>query len=943
MGVTRMQISKVICCLFALVCFHVSGEPCLAQTGPSVYGLRCEYKTNPLGIDVRKPRLSWKIASSERGVRQSAYQIRAGADVEQLGAGKNVRWDSGKVASEQSIHIEYEGPSPVSRERVYWQVRVWDNEGRCSGWSEAEWWEMGLLEAGDWEAVWIEPKLAEDVNASNPCPMLRKEFLLGKPVKSARAYVTCLGLYQMELNGRVVGDELFTPGWTAYRHRLQYQDYDVTGLLKEGRNCVGVTLGDGWYRGRLGWGQARNVYGKKLALLAQIEVVYRDGSREVITTDQTWRASTGAILTSDIYNGEVYDGRLELEGWSKVGFDDSRWAGIRVVNHSKDILVGLAGPAVRRIEEIRPVKILTTPAGQTVVDMGQNMVGWVRFTVRGPAGTRVKLRHAEVLDADGNLYVDNLRNAKQTNEYILKGGGVEVFEPHFTFQGFRYVAVEGWPGELSLDDFTGVVIHSDMATTGTFECSDSMINQLQHNIKWGLKGNFLDVPTDCPQRDERMGWTGDAQVFARTACFNADVAAFYTKWLADVAADQQASGAVPHVIPNVLSLDKAEGESAATGWADAATVVPWTVYLCYGDRRILEQQYASMKAWVDYMAGRAGESCLWKPDLAFGDWLAFSTNRSDYPGATTDKDLVCQAYFARSTDLLRRTAKILGKTADAERYSELLERIKKAFGEEFVTPNGRLSSNTQTAYSLSLAFDLVPSGLKESAAKRLADDVEKFKHITTGFLGTPLICHMLSDNGYLEQAYMLLNRKEYPSWLYPITKGATTIWERWDGIKPDGTFQDEGMNSFNHYAYGAIGEWLYRVVTGIEIDEQNPGYKHVIIQPRPGGGLTWVKALLDSMYGPIESGWKLTDKTMTVNIEVPANTTATVRLPDANIDDVQEGGKPLDKVKGIVKMAQEEDTAIIDVGSGRYLFEYPAGKGTMPGGEAKNEGASANG
>jgi len=640
---------------------------------------------------------------------------------------------------------------------------------------------------------------------------------------------------------------------------------------------------------------------------------------------------------SDIYNGEVYDARLEIENWSKAGFDARGWAGVTVMNHSKDILVAPAGPAVRRIEEIKPVRVFETPAGQTVVDMGQNMVGWVRFKVSGPAGTRVKLQHAEVLDAAGNLYIDNLRDAKQTDEYILKGDGEEVFEPHFTFHGFRYVAIEGWPGELSLDDFRGVVIHSDIEPTGTFECSDSMINQLQHNINWGLKGNFLDVPTDCPQRDERLGWTGDAQVFARTACFNADVAGFYTKWLADLAADQQASGAVPHVIPNVLSLGKAEGESASAGWADAATVVPWTVYLCYGDRRILEQQYESMKAWVDYMAGRAGETCLWKNDSSFGDWLAFSTDRSDYPGATTDKDLVCQAYFARSTDLLQRTAKILGKTADAEKYADLLEKIKKAFREEFVTPNGRLASNTQTAYSLALAFDLVPCGLKETPAKRLAEDVNEFKHITTGFLGTPLICHILTDHGYLEYAYDLLNRKEYPSWLYPIDKGATTIWERWDGIKPDGTFQDKGMNSFNHYAYGAIGEWLYRVVAGIEIDEQNPGYKHIIIQPHPGGELTYAKARLDSMYGPIESGWNVAGETVNVNVKVPANTSATVRLPDAKVDDVQEGGKPLDKVKGIVKTAQEGDTAIIQLGSGRYLFEYPVGKKTVPNSEAKNE------
>ena len=949
-----MRIWKVICCLLA-VCLAGCGQVerdfdgsqlryDSAKIVPSVYALKCEYKTNPLGIDIKKPRLSWKIASSERAVRQSAYQIRSARRVDELTRGRELIWNSGKVLSEQSIHVEYGGPCLVSRERIYWQVRIWDNHGRCSGWSEPAFWEMGLLNAADWDAAWIEPNLTEDANASNPCPMLRKEFLLKKPIKSARVYVTCLGLYQMELNGRVVGDELFTPGWTAYRHRLQYQTYDVTGLLKEGLNCVGVILGDGWYRGWLTWEKRRNIYGQKLALLEQIEVVYRDGSREAIITDQTWKVSTGPILMSDIYNGEVYDARLEIENWSKGRFDETGWADVRIANQSKDILVAPIGPAVRRIEEIRPIRTFETAAGQKIIDMGQNMVGWVRFKVRGQVGTRVKLQHAEVLDANGNLYIDNLRAAKQTDEYILKGDGEEVFEPHFTFHGFRYVRVEGWHRELSVDDFTGVVIHSDIEPTGTFECSDSMINQLQQNIKWGLKGNFLDVPTDCPQRDERLGWTGDAQVFARTACFNAEVAAFFTNWLADLAADQQPSGAVPYVIPNVLSLGKLKGESASPGWSDASTVVPWAVYLCYGDRRILEQQYDSMKAWVDYMAEDAGQNYFWRnTNFTIGDWLAFSTDQSDYPGATTDKDLICQAYFARSTDLLQRTARILGKTADAEKYADLLEKIKKAFHDEFVTPNGRLASNTQTAYSLALAFDLVPDGLKETAAKRLAEDVNEFKHITTGFLGTPLICHMLSNNDYLEQAYMLLNRKEYPSWLYPITKGATTIWERWDGIKPDGMFQDKGMNSFNHYAYGAIGEWLYRVVAGIEIDEQNPGYKHIVVQPHPGGGLTYAKARLDSMYGPIESSWRIKEETMTINIEIPPNTTATVRLPNAKIDDVQEGGEPLCKVKGIIKTAQEGDTAVIYVGSGQYLFEYLAGKKMLPSSEAENKGPLANG
>jgi alpha-L-rhamnosidase len=658
-------------------------------------------------------------------------------------------------------------------------------------------------------------------------------------------------------------------------------------------------------------------------LLSQIEVEYQDGRREIVSTDSTWKASTGPILKSDIYDGELYDARLEIDDWSRPGLDDGSWAGVKVADHDKELLVAPAGVPVRALEEIKPIKIVKTPQGETVVDMGQNMVGWVRLKVKGPRGTHIRLRHTEMLDAEGNFYTENLRTARQTVEYILRGKGREVCEPLFTFQGFRYVAVEGWPGELSLDDLTGVVIYSDIGSVGTFECSNPLINQLQHNIQWGQKGNFLDVPTDCPQRDERLGWTGDAQAFARTACFNADVAAFYTRWLADLAADQQPSGAVPHVIPNVLSLGATKGGSASAGWADAAVVVPWTVYLCYGDTRILEQQYDSMKAWVDYMAKRAGDTYFWNTDFTFGDWLAFNTTRSDYPGATTDKDLICQAYFARSTDLLQRTATILGKQDDARKYGRLLKKITEVFRNEFVTPNGRLASNTQTAYSLALSFDLLPEAVEKRAAQRLADDVESFKHITTGFLGTPLICHVLSDYGYFKQAYMLLNRKAYPSWLYPVTKGATTIWERWDGLKPDGTFQDKGMNSFNHYAYGAIGEWLYRVVAGIDIDERNPGYKHILIQPHPGGGLTHARARHESLYGPIESGWRLGGQKMTVKIEIPPNTTATVRLPRARLKGVRESGKPLNRSASVTNTVQDGNAVVMRVGSGRYSFEYP--------------------
>src|SRR5208337_1039195 len=474
---------------------------------------------------------------------------------------------------------------------------------------------------------------------------------------------------------------------------------------------------------------------------------------------------------------------------------------------------------------------------------------------------------------------------------------------------------------LPLDAFTGVVVHSVMEPAGTFETSNVMLNKLQHNIVWGQKGNFVDVPTDCPQRDERLGWTGDAQVFAPTACFNHDSAAFYTKWLKDVALDQEDDGAVPYVIPNILSHKTRKGESASAGWADVATVLPWTLYLSYGDRRILEEQYPSMKAWVEYIRRKAGDRFIWSGGYSFGDWLAYATTHADYPGATTDKDLIQTAYFARSTDLLRATAEVLGKKEDADFYAGLLDHIRAAFQKEFVTPSGRLSSNTQTAYALALAFDLLPESQRQQAAERLAADVRHFQHLTTGFLGTPVLCKELSDYGHLDEAYMLLNRQEYPSWLYPITKDATTIWERWDGIKPDGTFQDAGMNSFNHYAYGAIGDWMYRVIAGIDIDPLQPGYKHILIQPRPGGGLTFVKASVHSMYGQVASAWEIKDGTFTLRVEIPANTTATVRLPKAKLEQVTENGASLQASRGVSHALQLGDAVTAELGSGVYVFE----------------------
>jgi alpha-L-rhamnosidase len=500
-----------------------------AATAPNVVGLRTEYMQDPLGIDVRKPRLFWRLQSDERGVVQSAYQVRVWRGDARAPSPRGLVWDSGRVTSADSVHREYGGPPLSSRQRYSWQVRVWDGAGTASEWSTPAHWEMGLLEPTDWEASWIEPQLPDDTGSTRPSPLLRRELSLAGPVARARVYVTSHGLYEMELNGRRVGDLLFTPGWTSYNKRLQYQTYDVTPLLKAGANAVGVSLGDGWYRGDLAWDDRRNIYGDRLALLWQMEVTYRDGRRESLLSDGSWKASTGPTAFSSIYNGETYDARREKTGWSAAGFDDRAWAPVSVAHHSKDHLIAPAGPPVRRIHEVRPVQILRTPRGETVVDMGQNLVGWVKLNVRGEPGTTVTLRHAEVLDKQGNFYTENLRKAQQTVRYTLKGGGPETFEPHFTFQGFRYVAVEGYPGTLDTGSLTGIVIHSDMARTGELETSDKLVNQLQRNIVWGQKGNFLDVPTDCPQRDERLGWTGDAQVFARTSAFNMDVAGFFTK------------------------------------------------------------------------------------------------------------------------------------------------------------------------------------------------------------------------------------------------------------------------------------------------------------------------------------------------------------------------------------------------------------------------------
>lgn len=890
------------------------------QSPLQVSGLRVEYLANPLGIDAARPRLSWRMLSTARNTMQATYQLQVARSEAALRRGGGLLWDSGRIGSDASVFVDYAGPPLESRARYYWRVRVWDASGRASDWSRLAYWETGLLQVADWTAQWIGPRSSPADSLPSPSPLLRRAFRLNGLVRSARVYVTSLGLYELHLNGQRVGEQLFTPGWTAYRHRLQYQTYDVTALLRPGANVVGAMLGDGWYRGYLGFFGQRNLYGRRLALRLQLEIRYQDGRTERVVSDPDWKTTTGPVLASDLYGGESYDARREHPGWATAATGDSDWAAVAVLDPPPAILVAPVSPPVRRVRELHPQTIRLAPSGETIFDFGQNFTGWARLIVRGAAGTTVTLRYAEVLEGSGDIYTKNLRAASQTDRYTLSGQGEEHYEPRFTFHGFRYVAVAGLPGPPDTTTITGIAVSSDLQETGSLETSDSLLNQLQRNIVWGERSNFLDVPTDCPQRDERLGWTGDAQVFARTAAFNMDVAGFFAKWLADLAADQDSSGSVPWVIPNPLGGDSVRFAGTA-GWADAAVIIPWAMYLTYGDQRLLERQYGSMRAWVDYARRRTDADLIWRPGWQFGDWLALHSDDPSYPGATTGTDLIATAFLAHSADLMARAATVLGQGRDSATYAGLFRAVRGAFNREFVSEAGRVGENTQTAYVLALAFDLLPDSLKPVAANRLAQDVRaRGTHLTTGFLGTPFLLHALSGTGHVDLAFELLVQRSYPSWLYPITRGATTMWERWDGIRPDSSFQDPGMNSFNHYAFGAVGDWMYRNIGGIDLDPATPGYRRSRIAPRVGAGLTSARASLETPYGVLGSAWKLEDSQFVLDVTIPANTTAEIILWDTRIDRVREGGRPLGGIAGIRSTTQQGDDLHLVVGSGRYRF-----------------------
>jgi len=878
-----------------------------------VQNLLTENLNNPIGIDAQQPGFSWQLVSNQRNVLQTAYEIK-------VSLAERIAWSSGKVVSDQSVHIPYSGDQLQSGMKYTWQVRVWDNKGKVSAWSEPAIFQMALLNKEDWKAKWVEVGFEEDA-MNRPAQYFRKQFSANKKILSATAFITAHGMYEAQINGKRVGDYYLTPGWTSYNKRLQYQVFDVTNLLNSGKNAIGVAVGNGWYRGFLAWENQKDIFGKRLGLLFQLQIYYKDGSSEIIISDDSWKSSTGGILYSEIYHGETYDAGAEKKGWSLPGYDDRNWAGVKVQEYGNSNLVATCNEPVKKHETLKPVKIFKTPKGEQVIDFGQNLVGWVMVKAKGKPGDKITIQHAEVLDKAGNFYIENLRAAKATAQYILNNEE-KIFEPHFTFYGFRYIKVEGFPGELNPENFTAVALYSAMKPNGTFTSSNPLVNQLQHNIQWGQRGNFLDVPTDCPQRDERLGWTGDAQAFSRTAAFNFGVNNFFAKWLKDVAADQ-IDGSVPFVVPNVLG----SGSAGSAGWADVATIIPWNMYLAYGDKNILEDQYESMKAWVGFME-RNSTGFLWNKGFHFGDWLFYRPfDDNDGRSAVTDKYLIAQCFFSHSTDLVIKTAKVLEKTDDIAKYTALQKNIKDAFIKEYLTPNGRLVSGTQTAYVLALNFDMLPESLRAQAAEKLVNNIKSYgNHLTTGFLGTPYLCHVLSRYGYTDMAYTLLMQESYPSWLYPVKMGATTIWERWDGIKPDSSFQTPGMNSFNHYAYGAIGDWMYRVVAGLDTDEDKPGYKKIKIQPHIGGKLTQAAATLNTYYGKLHSGWKLENEKLVLEVEVPVNTTATVYIPATDPALVTENGLALTSLKDVQIVGTDKEYVQVVTGSGIYRFEVAKNK-----------------
>lgn len=952
--------------------------------------LRTEYLKNPFGIDAATPRLSWKLTSEEHNQKQVAYRIFVASTLQQLERNEADLWDSGNVKTDQTLFIPYAGSPLESRQQCFWKVWTWSNDQGRPISSEVSSWSMGLLKDSDWTADYIsfkdEAPIHTDVkNLDLPAArQYRKDFKAKKQVTRATIYSTALGIYELQVNGKRVGDAMFAPGWTDYRQRAYYNTYDIAEMIQAGDNAIGAWVADGWYSGYVGFGlltgmgteqTGRAVYGKTPSLMAQLEIEYTDGATEVVATDSTWKVTGhGPIQEADLLMGEAYDARKEMPGWATAGFDDSRWdeaikaeengnpkadfydfhnpqeagRGVRKVGVERDLgfkrpkLEAFPGVPVRIVEDMATTKVIEREPGTYMFNLGQNFAGTIRLKVRGEAGRKIQIRYGEMLHPDGRLMTENLRKARATDFYICKGDPAgEVYVPRFTFHGFQYVEVSNLAEPASKETVTGLVLHSDTPMVSSFDCSDAMVNQLFKNVVWTQRANFLDLPTDCPQRDERMGWTGDAQAYVATAAYNADIGAFYTKWLRELMESQRPSGAFPGYAPFPFQ----HGWDFGTAWADAGIICPWTIWQFYGDTKVIDDCWEPM---VKFMAWRKKTSV---GDLgvihgnAWGDWLA--------QGAETPLDYIDSVYFAISAKMMAEMAEATGRKDKATAFRKQFEATRLAFQKKYMRPDGSINVKTQTAQALALFAGLVPKELRTGTGKYLASMIaDNGNHMATGFLGTRPLLPVLSDAGQHDLAMFLLQSREFPSWGYEIDNGATTIWERWDSYTREDAFgrHNAAMNSFSHYAFGAVCEWMFHTVAGIQ--SGGPGFKQVVIRPVPptpgSNGLhnpiDWVKASYDSIRGTIVSQWKLDGDDFLLTVDIPANTTATVYLPAKVQDGITVNGGPLEQSEYAKFLRMEGLAAVIVVPSGRYDFKSVHGMiaATLPLNTSKPKDVSMN-
>lgn len=913
----RFCILVLILCFVSIAWGQKSVFPSLTIERP-----RVEYLENPMGLTVQQPRFSWILKGEGRNRLQTAYQILVSSSDEKLGQHQGDIWDSGKVASNATNQIEYDGNHLTSKANYFWKVKVWDEKGQESDWGPPANFSMGLLNFSDWEGLFIGHDVGYDKTDKYdslylpPARYLRKSFTANKEVKRATAYTTALGLYELKLNGQKIGDANFLPGWTDYDKRLYYQTFDITDRIRQGENVIGAVIADGWYAGYIGYAllvrldRVREFYGVNPSFMGQIQIEYEDGTVETITSDTSWKSNQGPIREADILMGETYDARLEHTGWDAPGYDDSNWKAPKVYTYPNGKLEAHPGTLVKSRERLTPVEITEPSPEAYVFNLGKNFAGMAELKVQGPKGTKVQLRFGEILKSDGNIQTENLRLARATDTYILKGEGVETWRPKFTYHGFQYVEVTGYPGKPTKEAITGIVLSSIETDASTFNSSNAINNTLFENIRTTQSANFFEVPTDCPQRDERLGWTGDAQTYMRSATYNADVAAFMTKFLIDLDDAQRWYGAYPNFAPFPYSRPN----QYAPAWMDAGIIIPYNMYKVYNDTRILEYMYEGMERFMRFQEDASTDFIRPGGGNNWGDWLAVNEETShDYIGAS---------FYGYDAKLMAEMAEALNKKEDAEKYKKLFENIKKAFAEKYILENGHTSEDTQTTYALALYFDLYPKALAEKGAARLAEKIEKngFK-FSTGFLGTKHVMLALSKYGYNDLAYQLFKQTEYPSWGYSIENGSTSIWERWNSYtKNDAENSDLNakMNSFSHYAFGSVAEWMFQHAAGIDLID--PGYRNIIIKPAISKEMDFIRASYKSINGTISSAWNWKGNKVEMNIEIPVNTTAQVSIPSASVSDIKESNKRLDKIPEIKILESGEKETILEIGSGNYSF-----------------------